>query len=410
MAPSNALTVEEIIIGFPNPVLPKIDHAQSFEDIQVKTRLLNANAISIPSMAGGGAHGHLGIIMTQVEYATISLSPWIEPFNPNAFPIIPPGTNAVDAAQLARMHAEWRRIYTNRIHVYQALKKLILEAYANMYTSQLEDYLLQYANRSALVILMNLKQTYGFINPTQLAENYNNMTAPINFQDPIETLFKQIEDGVRYANAGAQPYTEAQYVSITFLLFLNTGAIPDACRDWQRRTPVNQTWAEFRREFARAQREQRIIASTASGTGYHIANVAEHYAHTPMPADAEFNTAMANLATATSADRETVATLTRAIATLMDQLKAKDTWAKSQEAEVRRLLGGQVHARPATAATSTPTTHVRKYYITSNDSYCWSHGYQVGLNHTSANCTKKAPGRKDNAIKSNSMGGDTWGS
>jgi formylmethanofuran dehydrogenase subunit A len=170
MAPSNALTVEEIINGFPNPVLPKIDHEPTFEDIQVTTRMLNANAISIPSMAGGGAHGHLDIIMTQVEYATISASPWVEPFNPNAVPIIPPGTNTVDAAQLARMHAECRRIYTNRINVEQALKKLILEAYDNMYTSQLEYYLLQYANRSALEILMHLKQTYGFINPTQLAE------------------------------------------------------------------------------------------------------------------------------------------------------------------------------------------------------------------------------------------------
>jgi hypothetical protein len=80
------------------------------------------------------------------------------------------------------------------------------------------------------------------------------MTAQINFQDPIKTLFKQIEDAVRYANAGAQPYMEAQYVNIAFLLILNTGAIPDACRDWQQRTPMNQPWAEFRREFARVQR------------------------------------------------------------------------------------------------------------------------------------------------------------
>jgi hypothetical protein len=69
------------------------------------------------------------------------------------------------------MYAECRRIYTNRINVDQALKKLILEAYDNMYTSQLNDYLLQYANRSALDVLMHLKQTYGFIHPTQLAEN-----------------------------------------------------------------------------------------------------------------------------------------------------------------------------------------------------------------------------------------------
>jgi hypothetical protein len=121
MAPSNALAVEEIINGFPNPVLPKIDQEPTFEDIQVTTRLFNANAISIPSMTGGGAHVHLGIIMTRVEYATISASPWVEPFNPNAVHIIPPGTNAVDAAQLARMHAECRRIYTNRINVEQAL-------------------------------------------------------------------------------------------------------------------------------------------------------------------------------------------------------------------------------------------------------------------------------------------------
>jgi hypothetical protein len=141
-------------------------------------------------MAGGGAHGHIGIIMAQVEYAVISSSPWVEPYNPNAIRIIPPGTNVVDAAQIARMHTEFHRIYTNRIDVDQALKKLILEAYANMYTSQLEYYLFQYTNLSALDILMQLIYIYGFINPTQLAEKYNKIMAPINFQDPIETLFK----------------------------------------------------------------------------------------------------------------------------------------------------------------------------------------------------------------------------
>jgi hypothetical protein len=51
---------------------------------------------------------------------------------------------------------------------------------------------------------MHLKQTYGFINPTQIAENYRKMTVPINFQDPIEALFKKNENDVRYANAGMQ--------------------------------------------------------------------------------------------------------------------------------------------------------------------------------------------------------------
>jgi hypothetical protein len=89
-----------------------------------------------------------------------------------------------------------------------------------------------------------------------------------------------------------------------------------------------------------------------------------------MPANTVFVTAMANLATATSADRETVATLTREIATLTDQLKAKDIWAKSQEAEVRFLLGTHGNARSPAAPVPT-NTYVRKSYKTNNDNYCW---------------------------------------
>jgi hypothetical protein len=190
-------------------------------------------------MGGGGVQGHLRIIMTQVEYAAISVTPWVEHLNPGAIPIIPAGTNTLDADQIARIHDEFCRIYTSGINVDQALKIIILEAYDNMYNSQLQDYLLQYANRSSIDVLMHLKHTYGFINKTQLADNYNKMTAPINFQDPIETLFKQIEDDVHYVNADMQPYMEVKYINIYFLLILNTGVIPDACRDWKRRTPVN---------------------------------------------------------------------------------------------------------------------------------------------------------------------------
>jgi hypothetical protein len=156
---------------------------------------------------------------------------------------------------------------------------------------------------------------------------------------------------------------ESQYVNIAFLLILNTGAIHDACRYWQRRTPVNQTWDDFRREFARAQWEQRIISSTASGARYHTANVAEHYGPNSLPSDSGFVTAMANLATATSADREAVSTLTKAIATLTDQLKSKDIWAKSQEAELKRLLGAQGNVTHI-VSNGKSNAYVRKSYKT----------------------------------------------
>jgi hypothetical protein len=185
--------------------------------------------------------------MTQVEYTGIIGTPWAEPYAPVTIPLIDTGTDPVNVAQILRLHDEFRRVHTTRVNVDQALKRIILEAYNNMHTPQLEDYLLQYANLSSLEILVHLKTTYGFINPTQLTDNYNNMTAPINFQDPIETLFKQIEDGIRYASPGLQPYMDAQYVNIYFLLTLNTGAAPETCREWKRRIPFNQTWGHFGR-------------------------------------------------------------------------------------------------------------------------------------------------------------------
>jgi hypothetical protein len=84
------------------------------------------------------------------------------------------------------------------------------------------------------------------------------------------------------------------------------------------------------------------MSSTAISAGYHTANTAEHYVQSQPPADGSFVTAMYNLATTTSADREKFATLTKAISTLTDQLTATDIWAKSKEAEIKRLLGGRV--------------------------------------------------------------------
>jgi hypothetical protein len=40
----------------------------------------------------------------------------------------------------------------------------------------------------------------------QLADCYNRTKDPYDMQDPLESLFLQIDAGVRYANAGGQPY------------------------------------------------------------------------------------------------------------------------------------------------------------------------------------------------------------
>jgi hypothetical protein len=186
-----------------------------------------------------------------------------------------------------------------------------------------------------------------------------------------------------------QPYMYAQYVKIAFMLILDTGAIPDACRDWKHHTRVKQTWADFRREFARAKTSHHLKHCRKLMVS-HCKCSRSLNVQIQLPDDGGFVTAMenfSNLDTDTSADRETVASLTKAIATLADQLSANDMWDKSHEAELKRLLGGRATTAPI--VTDAPgAAYVRKSYKTKNDNYCWTHGYQVGLAHTSANCTK----------------------
>jgi hypothetical protein len=51
----------------------------------------------------------------------------------------------------------------------------------------------------------------------------------------------------------------------------------------------------------------------------------------------------------------------------------------------------------------------RPVKTTNNNSYCWSHGYQVAKSHTSATCNMKNSGHQDTAMKINTMGGVQWG-
>jgi hypothetical protein len=109
--------------------------------------------------------------------------------------------------------------------------------------------------------------------------------------------------------------------------------------------------------------------------------------------------AIAQLAAATSSDRRTVATLTTTNAKLATQLEAAQAQIAQLKDEIAALKN---KIKPAWQGQ-------RPIKTTNNDSYCWSHGYQVAKSHTSATSNMKKSGYKDKATKSNPMGGVQWG-
>jgi hypothetical protein len=192
---------------------------------------LNANFLSIPSNAGGGRHGHLGLLTTAGQYTAISPIPFGAATDPGPVALVLLGTEDIVADNMVRMYDEQKRAFNMHINCGEAGKNLILTAFPNMYTSALEDYLLGYAGVTVRDLVKYSIHTYSRIDPTQLADCYTKMTRPYDLQDPIKTLFTQIDDGVRYALAGGQPYGEAQYVNIAFLMILATQSLPLACAE-----------------------------------------------------------------------------------------------------------------------------------------------------------------------------------
>jgi hypothetical protein len=235
------------------------------------------------------------------------------------------------------------------------------------------------------------------IAPPELTQNYERLNTPYDPNQPIKTLFQKIQDARSFAVEGGQPYGNVMIINVAYTLVFNTGLFPDACRAWQSRAIAEKTWAQFKIDFATAHREFRLTNQTAQHSGFHSVNMMiEQSRPESMNETAE---AFAQLATATDSDRSTVAKLTTTNAKLASQLEADNALIAQLKNEIATLKN---NIKPAWQGQ-------RPIRTTNNDSYCWSHGYQVAKSHMSATCNMKKSGHQDAAIKSNTMGGVQWG-
>jgi hypothetical protein len=219
--------------------------------------------------------------------------------------------------------------------VYKAIKKLIHEAFDDEYLNALSDEVAGYANCTSLDLLTHLLTFYAMIAPPELTQNYERLNTPYDPNQPIETLFQQIQDARAFAVAGGQHYGAAMIVDVAYTLVFNTGFYPNACRAWQSRAIAAKTWSQFKIDFATAHREFRLTNQTAQQSGFHSANMMiEQGRYESMQETAE---AIAQLATATASYRVTVATLTTTNAKLANQLEAAHALIAQLKSEIVTL-------------------------------------------------------------------------
>jgi hypothetical protein len=202
---STVPTVDALLAGLAD--LPRVSGEPTFEDITIARQHLNQNCMNIQSYEGGGNHRHLRLVMTRVEYImqTPGVAAYIRPPKPDTTATLTAEATPLAAQNLILAHAEERRAYRLANNVNKACCKSIFDAFDDKFLAARAYPVVRYANETAISLITHLKDCYALISPIELVANYERMCQTYDPSRPIEDLFRQMQDGRAYAQAGQQP-------------------------------------------------------------------------------------------------------------------------------------------------------------------------------------------------------------
>jgi hypothetical protein len=322
------------MVNFSHPVLPTVQGEPDYQTIHATIKFLPSNSRAIDTHLGGGTLGHLGIIISDASYAMISPTTdygptlWRTPQAPGRASTNTDGT----VAQISAARHIWEedvQTYRTCTSVQQALKNQIISVFEPMYLEIFNDNMVGYVNISAGDMLDHLFETYGNITAVDLEINFEHMHRAWDPQQPVESLFKQIQDCANYSEAGGVHIGHPQQINIGYSKIFATGHFMSACRRWNEKHTIEKAWTQFKSHFAAAHRQHKQMQGESAATaGYHSANAAVNHNEDHM-AEATIG-ALSNLSAATAADRGVVAALTQANSHLAKQLE-------DNSAELREL-------------------------------------------------------------------------
>jgi hypothetical protein len=245
-----------------------------------------------------------------------------------------------------------------------------------MYLDILNDNMVGCANISARYMLDHLFEAYGNITAVDLEINFEHMRRAWDPQQPVESLFKQIQDCADYYEAGGFLVGHPQQINFGCAKIFTTGHFMSACRWWNEKHSIEKTWTQFKSHFdATHCQHKQIQGESAATAGYHSANATVGQTEDQM--DEATIGALANLATGTAADRGVVAYLIQGNTLLIKQLEDNSNELRELKALIKKERtekSGQRSLNP------------------SPSNYCWTHGYKVVNTHMSLTCKLPKPG------------------
>jgi hypothetical protein len=146
--------------------------------------------------------------------------------------------------------------------VQQELKKHIITVFEPMYLDILNDDMVGFSNITAREMIEHLFITYGIITAVDLEHNFEQMRKTWDPQQPVETLFKQIQDCAGFSEAGGVKIGNSQQMNVVYAKIFATGNFMSACRRWNEKETSDKIWANFKDHFAGAHLPERITSTS----------------------------------------------------------------------------------------------------------------------------------------------------
>jgi hypothetical protein len=251
----------------------------------------------------------------------------------------------------------------------------------------LNDGMVGFAKISARDMLDHLFTTYGNIIAVDIENNFELMRRAWDPQQPVESLFKQIQYCANYSDAGGVLIGNPQQINVGYAKIFATGHFMSACRRWNEKTLADKTWAQFKAHFSIDHRQHKQMQGESAATaGYHYANAAVGQTEDRM-AEATIGS-LANLATAAAVDCGVVATLMEANARLVKQLEDNS----NEFRELKALIKKERFENRG-----------QRSFNPSPNKYFWTQSYKFANTHTSLSCNFPKQGHKMEATRTDNM-------
>ena len=387
---------------------------------------LRANASSVESDLGGGDHGYLGLVLTDIEYAIVCVA---IAFSAPVFPItplvIPIGTDQVQALNLREQYKDAKLAYYECKNVEKALQRHIQDAIEDKYLESLVNEDTQLIDADIPTVLTYLFDNYGKVPSEEVKQKETEIrTMQFNPADPMILLFNPIEKLAKMGISAEIEYTEKQLLDIGLTVIRNTRDFEKALGEWEALATIAKTWITFKSHFKNAQQQLKAIRGpTMQQAGYHHANhlaqtmrsdnnrrdeelmsmlsaAVENNSHAPSMAESDDSTLLTQPSYQHQANAVQSDPVQLEMLKLLQQIQS--SMLTPQPAPPLTPQGGKGGHRGggnrAPRKTRDDATYPRKI----TDKYCWTHG---GGSHISAVCNSKCTGHQDGATFANRMGG-----